>query len=539
MTSSPHRPRTIDASLPPPSLSHTERLHVQDLPQFQLPVPYEIIPPNVRSLTQCAHHQITTLQSTAFAGGSYSESTADALDDGFVLCDLSVIQRKLHSWRTLFPRIKPFFALKCNPDPMVAAVLGRGYPNECGYDCASVAEIRLALDSCSDGSGGGSNVDSARRCIYANPQRAERDLDEALDLGVECLVFDGEEELRKIHRAYQKRLQRAQSSKSGGGSYDVKPPPPPPPELVLRILVPDSTSSVPLGEKFGANPDSVAQLTEHAAELGLPVIGVSFHCGSGCHDPEAYGTALRLAKEAVDTINKVLVRVWGDNAAKCCLVDIGGGYPGMDGNGADVGRFCGVIDDDQLNVNSCGDRDDNQETAAKIAHVVTPLVDTLFPPDPSDAGGIQVIAEPGRYLVESAFALCMRIYSTRSENVATDNTEGREQDEDDNIVRHYYISQGVRGVFKDVLLCGETFDPIPLKLEQLITSGAEGEVKLVRSVIHGPSGEDFDIVCASCLLPDMSVGDWLVFDKMGAYTLSIAARSGSMPIQYVAGGHGV
>ena len=45
----------------------------------------------------------------------------DALDDGFILCDLTVIERKLSAWRELFPRIKPFYAVKCNPNPMVAA----------------------------------------------------------------------------------------------------------------------------------------------------------------------------------------------------------------------------------------------------------------------------------------------------------------------------------------------------------------------------------------------------------------------------------
>mmetsp|Transcript_17074 Transcript_17074/g.37027 ORF Transcript_17074/g.37027 Transcript_17074/m.37027 type:complete len:320 (-) Transcript_17074:14-973(-) len=307
-------------------------------------------------------------------------------------------------------------------------------------------------------------------------------------------------------------------------------PPPPPPELVLRIVVPDSSSAVPLGEKFGANPDSVARLTEQATELGLPVIGVSFHCGSGCHDPGAYGTAMRLAKDAIDTINAVLVRLRGDDAARCCLVDIGGGYPGMDGNGGDVGRFSGASTDmDGI----AGDNDDSQETAAKIAHVVTPLADELFPPGESD--GVQIIAEPGRYFVESAFALCMRIYSTRSERIASAATGGGEENHQIDVVHHYYISQGVRGVFKDVLLCGETFDPIPLRLEK--SGGSGTEEPLFRSVVHGPSGEDFDIVSASCLLPQMSIGDWLLFQNMGAYTLSIAARSGSLPMRYVAGGH--
>ncbi len=107
---------------------------------------------------------------------------------------------------------------------MVTAVLGQ-YQDQVGFDCASLSEIRLALEYTDN---------NARRCIYANPQRAEKDLDTALSLGVEALTFDGSQELLKVHRAHEKRPDAAL-----------------PPEMILRILVPDDSSSVPLGEKFG------------------------------------------------------------------------------------------------------------------------------------------------------------------------------------------------------------------------------------------------------------------------------------------------
>jgi diaminopimelate decarboxylase len=54
-------------------------------------------------------------------GRGIGEEEQDSLDDGFFLCDLGVVIRKLQVWRQLFPRIKPFFAVKCNPDKMVTA----------------------------------------------------------------------------------------------------------------------------------------------------------------------------------------------------------------------------------------------------------------------------------------------------------------------------------------------------------------------------------------------------------------------------------
>ena len=125
----------------------------------------------------------------------------------------------------MFPRIAPFYALKCNPDPMVAAVLAQF--RTCGFDCASVAELELAQTSmqrCSSNSynsaGNEGRIQEGSRhqefrIVYANPQRAEKDLETALSMfdPVPPLTFDGPEELYKIHSAYQKQLDRWHTSR--------------------------------------------------------------------------------------------------------------------------------------------------------------------------------------------------------------------------------------------------------------------------------------------------------------------------------------
>lgn len=354
------------------------------------------------------------------------------------------------------------------------------YTKEAGFDCASLSEIRLALNSTGN---------NAKRCVYANPQRAEKHLEAALALGVEALTFDGLEEVQKVHRAHQKRQSQN------------------PPEMILRILVPDSTSSVPLGEKFGAPPFKIEALAQEALVLGLPIVGVSFHCGSGCHDPDTYGVAIRLAKDAI----RIIDRVQRPLGIQCRILDIGGGYPGFDGSENEYERFTGG--------NSTVDVETTeQETTADIASVVTPLLEQLFPQEDN----IEIISEPGRYFVEAAFVLCSRIYSVQVEK--DENCQ--------EVCRHYYIAQGVQGVFKDALLCGENFVPISLQMDPL----QQDHEDICASTVHGPSGEDFDIICTRHELPRLEVGDWLIFDRMGAYTLSIAARSGRLPICYVIGG---
>lgn len=152
--------------------------------------------------------------------------------------------------------------------------------------------------------------------------------------------------------------------------------------------------------------------------------------------------------------------------------------------------------------------------------------------------------------MEGAFALVSRIYQKQLLP-----TPGCGAASDDDGIRVYRIPHGVQGVFKDVLLCGESFVPQPLQTtmddsqhkhkdgDDCNSSNSSGlceepcRPKLYGSRVLGPSGDDAeDVVCDSCMLPELEVGDWLVFDRMGAYTLSIASRAGRPVMRYVMGG---
>jgi ornithine decarboxylase len=468
-------------------------------------------------LADCAAHEIDRLSaSTALQCNTADE---DALDDGFFLCDVHQVHRKAAIWQRLFPAVKPFFALKCHPDPVVAAVLAHA---GAGFDCASAAELQLGLEASSNSAGhtttGGA---AAHNLIYANPQRAEAALGLAMAQGVRVLTFDGAEELHKVHAAYQQVLlvqqqrrttdaHRASSAMEDNVDDDGSIP-----QMVLRILVPDEHSAIPLGEKFGAPPDQWASLVTLAMSLHLPVVGVSFHCGSGNHDPASYTHAIALAQEALALITELAVAAalpppW--------LLDIGGGFPGVDGCGGDEGRFRFRTPDNDKVVSASAVEGEADHSTAAIAAVVTPLLaqrcaDARLPP-------LHCVAEPGRYFVEASFALCSRIYMRRKD------------EEDDRV--HYYIAQGVQGVFKDALLCNEVFVPQALRLASAPDSKDDNETTTTYPcTIHGPSGEDYDIVCPDVRLPQLEIGDWLLFDRMGAYTMSIASRRDRPSVRYV------
>eukprot|EP00977_Amphora_coffeiformis_P008202 scaffold1834_cov175-Amphora_coffeaeformis.AAC.8 len=452
-----------------------------------LPLPAIPIPTHVTNLAACAAHQIELLTQK----DNLTIDEEDAIDDGFFLCDLRIVWHKLHIWRRLFPDIKPFFALKCHPDPMIASVLGQS--RAAGFDCASLAEIELALSS---------TKDDTRRVIYANPQRAEGALEQALQLGVRVLTFDGAEELRKVHRIYHQQKEKAMKQHNNNDEL----------QMVLRILVPDEHSSIPLGEKFGAPPDQWVSLIQLAVELDLPVVGVSFHCGSGNHDPASYVQAIRLAKEALDTIAKVQPL----STPKPFLLDIGGGFPGFDGHGGDEQRFChrDELDPEPANTSlelSAVGHGKEHESTAQIAKAVTPLLRELFRND----NQMKFVAEPGRYFVEAAFAFCSRIYKVSHEVKEVDGAPHY----------HYYIAQGVQGVFKDTVLCGETFTPQALCMESTIWNDTP---EVFASTVHGPSGEDYDLVCPNIDLPQLQNGgiyiEYCVAQRTTSRPLCLLAR---------------
>ena len=67
-------------------------------------------------------------------------------------------------------------------------------------------------------------------------------------------------------------------------------------KMVIRIKVDDSHAVCRLGLKFGADIERVAHLLQTAKDIGVNVVGCSFHVGSGCESADAYTEAISNAK---------------------------------------------------------------------------------------------------------------------------------------------------------------------------------------------------------------------------------------------------
>ena len=203
----------------------------------------------------------------------------------FYLIDLAEIVSAFNKWNKFLPDIKPYYAIKSNPNlAIIEALASLGVY----FDCASEAEIKTIIEVTND----------PKRIIFANPCKMSSQIRYARANDVDLMTFDCEEELYKIklYHPYAK--------------------------LILRLAVDESGSLCKFNKKFGCFIDQVDELLKISSTLKLDVIGFSFHVGSGCSSPECFYTAIQTCKQAVDIAFNLNINI--------TTIDIGGGFPGND-----------------------------------------------------------------------------------------------------------------------------------------------------------------------------------------------------------------
>ena len=192
------------------------------------------------------------------------------------------LRRQIDLWHTQLPTVFPFYAIKCNPDPTILHAL---YDAGLDFDCASRRELLSVKEL--------ARSTAARRIIYANPCKSERDIAYAKDMGSPVTVVDSIEELEKL-KGY-----------SGGA--------------LVRIAVDDRESKMPFSTKFGARSKILSALSYLAKQDGLDLHGISFHVGSACVSGKAYLDAIHLAYASLTILRRM-------GHSEACTIDLGGGY---------------------------------------------------------------------------------------------------------------------------------------------------------------------------------------------------------------------
>lgn len=373
-------------------------------------------------------------------------------EDTFFVADLGEIYRQHLRWKRNLPRVKPFYAVKCNPDPMLLQLLSA---LGTGFDCASKAEIEQVLRM---------GVDPSR-IIYAHPCKTNSYLRYVSNQNVRQMTFDNADELRKIARFF------------------------PDAELYLRILTDDTSSLCRLSMKFGASLDTTDSLLALASQLGLNVVGVSFHVGSGASDPVAFLKAVQDAH--------LVFQQAASYGFSLKTLDVGGGF--------------------------CSD-----ETFERMAGVLGAALDEYFPAH----SGINLIAEPGRFYASAAFTLACNVIARRTLQGSELINNGTMTPDASYML---YVNDGVYGNFSSIMFDHQ--NPIAKVLRaggQTLynTPAANGmdEDNGVEYSIWGPTCDGIDLITMSIRFPVvLDVGDWLYFEDMGAYTKCSATTFNGFP----------
>ena len=174
------------------------------------------------------------------------------------------------------------YAVKCNPEPAVLRALWRGGVRR--FDCASLSEVRLVRTMFADAS-----------IHFMHPVKPRGAIREAWARhDVRDFVIDSAAELAKV-------LEET-GDHAGLG-------------LVVRLALPKGSAIYDLSGKFGASPEDAVALLR-AARPHAVKLGVSFHVGSQCLEPEAYARAIALAASVIR-----------EGGVAVDLLDVGGGFP--------------------------------------------------------------------------------------------------------------------------------------------------------------------------------------------------------------------
>lgn len=234
------------------------------------------------------------------------------------------------------------YAVKCNPDPRVLSLLWQGGVR--AFDCASPAEVTLVRQLLPDAA-----------IHYMHPVKARGAIAEAWTRhGVRDFAFDSAAEIDKILEAT-----------AGGGDLG----------LILRLALPKGGAALDLSGKFGAEPEAAVALLR-AARPRAARLGIAFHVGSQCSEPEAWTRAIRLAGDVVER-----------SGVKVDILDVGGGFPARypGSQTPELSRFMEAI---------------AGETAALRARLGVKGPDRLW-------------AEPGRALVAAGVSVVVQVQARR------------------------------------------------------------------------------------------------------------------------------
>ncbi|BAF14014.2 Os04g0136500 [Oryza sativa Japonica Group] len=324
------------------------------------PLESVLVAPGVKGKKVLAFKRDGLKKNEAVTGLIHDIVASSSARSAFHVLDLAKVVDLYAGWRRALPGVRPFYAVKCNPD---TALLGALAALGAGFDCASRAEIEAVLAL---------GVPPAA-IVYANPCKPGAHVAFAAEAGVNVTTYDSEEEVAKVKRCHPscELLLRIKAPDCGGVKVRPRPQvpratrnkvlpllraaPPRGPRRGRRV-VPRRQRRVPRG-RLPRRHRGRARGVQRAAGLGMPPMRV-LNIAGGFPGRYFAETAFTLAARVIGKRRRGDVReYWIDDGVygslNCILLDsyvprprpLAGARPGEETHASTVfGPTCDSID---------------------------------------------------------------------------------------------------------------------------------------------------------------------------------------------------
>lgn len=313
------------------------------------------------------------------------------------------------------------YAVKTNPDPRVLRYLARAGVKH--FDVASIVEVKTVAQAL-----------PGAKMYFMHPVKSREAIASAyFEYGVRDFSLDSHDELKKILEVTE-------------NASDLN--------LYIRLAMGSEKAALSLAGKFGISFEDAPELMQ-AARAASAKLGVCFHVGSQCMDPQAYSVAM-------DRVVGLVER----SGVKLDILDIGGGFPSI---------YPGLM------------------PPALPSYMKA--IKKALKAHPSLAG-CAVLCEPGRALVAEGGSVVVRV-ELRKGNML-------------------YINDGTYGTLFDAGHPGFVY---PVKAIRPEGQGKEKlSQELAEFGFFGPTCDSLDTMKGPFHLPvDIAEGDWIEIGQLGAY----------------------
>jgi len=241
-------------------------------------------------------------------------------------------------------------------------------------------------------------------------------------------------------------------------------------KVFIRTIVDDAGSVFMMSERFGTPPNTVKELLLHARELGLTAYGVSFYVGSQAAHATMWANGIRTVQPIIEELLSEDIRLE--------VINIGGGFPV---------------------------HYDNHKDAPELREIVINIHNALhsLPYMP------KILMEPGRGLVATSTVLV-------SEIIARNDRANKPW---------LCLDAGIyNALYEAMIHQGATRYPVhPFQ-------AAIEPIELLSYTLAGPTGDSLDVIARDVDLPAyLGLGDKLIFEHAGAYTVNMASRFNGFP----------